>query len=403
MKRFMRSENGQSLVLVALILAILFGFLALAVDGSNNYLQRRRMQNAADGAAVAGTVALATGSISEQALCATVQDYAVTRQGADSDQLSIYYTPGDVPVQCLNQSTMSGANGIHVRVGHQFAAFVAGIIGRSSFNVMAEATAQFGTASSVVGASPVAIAEFAFTYGETYKIWGHDCARQEGQGSSGEGVCDTSQGNIAGANFGIVDPTCESPPNDCNTSDAQLKQWLREGYRTAAVQEGALLQGEPGGRYGWVNDNRCPPCGNDAMNILQEATVGQTLIFPVYDRVYHYTNNQVCNPDSVEYDPGPSAGQCHDNPYYGQDHGQDDYNPDYSIIIDAYTNDPSCNDSNNKCYYYHITAFAAYQVSTVHTAGSQKYIAGQFVRFVAPGGETGGSQDKGVTIIKLTQ
>ena len=50
----MRKENGQTLVHVALMMVVLLGFLALAIDVGLLYFERRRMQNAADAGALAG-------------------------------------------------------------------------------------------------------------------------------------------------------------------------------------------------------------------------------------------------------------------------------------------------------------------------------------------------------------
>jgi len=54
----MKGMRGQTLVLVALALVVLFGMAALALDGGNVYLQRRQMQTAADAAALAAARAL---------------------------------------------------------------------------------------------------------------------------------------------------------------------------------------------------------------------------------------------------------------------------------------------------------------------------------------------------------
>jgi hypothetical protein len=51
-------ERGQALVLVALAAVVLFGFVALAIDGSAKFSDRRHAQNAADTAALAGALAL---------------------------------------------------------------------------------------------------------------------------------------------------------------------------------------------------------------------------------------------------------------------------------------------------------------------------------------------------------
>jgi Flp pilus assembly protein TadG len=53
-----RRARGQAAVLAALCFIVLVGFLGLAIDGSNAFGQRRRLANATDAAAMAGTRAL---------------------------------------------------------------------------------------------------------------------------------------------------------------------------------------------------------------------------------------------------------------------------------------------------------------------------------------------------------
>src|SRR5436190_14773369 len=52
------SERGQALVLVALTLPLFFAIVALVVDGSTLMAKRRTVQNAADAAALAGSLEL---------------------------------------------------------------------------------------------------------------------------------------------------------------------------------------------------------------------------------------------------------------------------------------------------------------------------------------------------------
>lgn len=55
------TETGQALVLIAFAAVALFGFAALAIDGSRVYSDRRHAQNAADTAALAGALSKAKG------------------------------------------------------------------------------------------------------------------------------------------------------------------------------------------------------------------------------------------------------------------------------------------------------------------------------------------------------
>ena len=52
--KFLRNENGQTLVLTALCMTAMLGFMALALDVGLLFRARRNMQTAADSAAIAG-------------------------------------------------------------------------------------------------------------------------------------------------------------------------------------------------------------------------------------------------------------------------------------------------------------------------------------------------------------
>jgi Flp pilus assembly protein TadG len=49
-----QSEDGQALVLIVLCLLVLLGFCAVTLDFGHAYLAQRRLQSAADAAALAG-------------------------------------------------------------------------------------------------------------------------------------------------------------------------------------------------------------------------------------------------------------------------------------------------------------------------------------------------------------
>ena len=52
--KYLNSEKGQSVVLLAAAFIAMLGFAALAIDGGMVYADRRFAQNAADTAALAG-------------------------------------------------------------------------------------------------------------------------------------------------------------------------------------------------------------------------------------------------------------------------------------------------------------------------------------------------------------
>ncbi len=61
MKKQKLSESGQALIIIALAAIVLFGFTALAIDGSAKFSDRRHAQNAADTAVLAGGLAKVKG------------------------------------------------------------------------------------------------------------------------------------------------------------------------------------------------------------------------------------------------------------------------------------------------------------------------------------------------------
>lgn len=82
MKALIKSDEGQTLVWVALTLVVLLGAAALAIDFGNAYFAKRRMQNAADAGALAGAGELCLGKDPDDAN-SMAEEYAVARNGAD--------------------------------------------------------------------------------------------------------------------------------------------------------------------------------------------------------------------------------------------------------------------------------------------------------------------------------
>src|SRR3972149_1041899 len=63
--KYIKGERGQALVIFALAAIGIFGIVALAIDGSAKFSDRRHAQNAADTAALAGALALVNGQTTE--------------------------------------------------------------------------------------------------------------------------------------------------------------------------------------------------------------------------------------------------------------------------------------------------------------------------------------------------
>src|SRR5438477_7398089 len=71
-----RRQGGQAIVLVALVITVLFGFLGLAIDGGRGYLDRRHVQASVDAAALAAAFDYMNHHDYAQAEVAAVTQYA---------------------------------------------------------------------------------------------------------------------------------------------------------------------------------------------------------------------------------------------------------------------------------------------------------------------------------------
>lgn len=162
-----RRQSGQMLVLVALLLIVLVGLLALVLDGGNLYLQRRRLQNAADAAALATAYQIAS-SATDSSIRSTLIDYAITRNGAGS-ALGVYLPSG---AQVGGGSVPSGTTAVRIAVTQTVSTFFAGIVGVNSATMTASGTASFQSQSGGCGG---------------FAIWGHSQGCQTTVGMSGSG------------------------------------------------------------------------------------------------------------------------------------------------------------------------------------------------------------------------
>lgn len=117
-------DRGQSLVLLAIMMFVLMGMLALIIDGGMAYAQRRAAQNAADAAALAGAEEMCKGS-SETAIRQMATNY-VNNNGAE--------------IQNVSDILISGST-ITVTAHISYENFIARVINQPNMNVAAKAAA----------------------------------------------------------------------------------------------------------------------------------------------------------------------------------------------------------------------------------------------------------------------
>lgn len=147
MKTQIRSDSGQTLVLVALMIIVLLGVAALAIDVGSLYGERRNMQNAADAAALAGAGELCLGRTYEQANDMAVH-YAVVRNDADQA----------FPVPTVAGNLRSMTVTVQKTANH----FFARIFTSGSSEVMASATARCERTGSGCGTWPETVKQDKF-------------------------------------------------------------------------------------------------------------------------------------------------------------------------------------------------------------------------------------------------
>lgn len=129
-------ESGQSMVYITLSMVALLAFLALVLDGGFSYVQRRRMQNAADAGALAGAWEIAFDGSPPKTPEERAWEYA-ERNGADSAQVTVDGNTATVTATVTSPT------------------FFASVIGMDSITVSASAAAQirFGCGGCAIWAS----------------------------------------------------------------------------------------------------------------------------------------------------------------------------------------------------------------------------------------------------------
>ncbi len=153
MREFLhRRKAGQTLVLFALSFTVLFGLMAVAIEGGMMFVDRRQLQNAADASALAGAYSLET---------LPLPTYQTANQNALQvlvDNLPGTTMPGTIPTsgsftQSLGSGysatvTATGASGwdtYQVSVSHVFSLQLGTGLGFANPTLRASAKAQSGT------------------------------------------------------------------------------------------------------------------------------------------------------------------------------------------------------------------------------------------------------------------
>lgn len=368
-------EKGQTIVLVAVMMMALLGLSAIAIDLGFVFVERRNMQNAADAAALAGGRMVARFS-ADPTLHYRHRDvyYEVLRaaqaNGAEEIEAWLVHCDTREPYERLKPNDYSAlqrcpcACGVWVKTEADFNTFLARLFGAPTLSASAEAQSEFGLPKVVTGVAPIALRNTVLGEG----VWGK-------VGSSF--TFWDSQKEVKGGNRGWLGLDCKYPDkgSSCNPSAQQLKTWMNPPYYTGPIGPGDYVGGDPGVKT----------------SVLHHAEIGEVLIIPIYDYVYHFTNYRYCNPKDPKY----NWSKC-------MAHEQ------HEGVIPVYSSDPGYNGK----FYYHIISFAAFEVQQKGQQGSDKYLHGKFISYVVPadwqGPEhleyaNGNHESFGLAVVKLTK
>lgn len=237
MKERSHTQDGQSIVLVALLMGVLLVFVAIAVDMSNAYAHRRQAQNAADAAVLAAAQELGLylneESTSDGDIAAEMNDYAQKNAILDTDGIPHNAVNANVigcylgaDANCLDDMppldssfrvgelgyVPDDAIGIEVVTVITAPTFFGGLVGLDGLRLQAEAASMFESACTAGGCVlPLAVHERGFgeegepefIEGQCYNLW--------------DGV---SSSNLGWLNWSFQGYSCqalEGGASDCST------------------------------------------------------------------------------------------------------------------------------------------------------------------------------------------
>jgi Flp pilus assembly protein TadG len=161
-------ENGQTLVLIALLLVALLAFLGLVIDGGAVMLARRKSQDAADAAAFAGARVLALrvndSVATEQAVWSAITAYAQVNGITTTTNIAATFINQSGSDICFINTNCSGipssplATGVRVTTTLSYQTFFINVVaGNQPVPVRALASVQSGRPSAMSDLMPMII------------------------------------------------------------------------------------------------------------------------------------------------------------------------------------------------------------------------------------------------------
>jgi Flp pilus assembly protein TadG len=289
-----REERGQALIVIVFALVGLLVVAGLAIDGGMVFLDRRRMQNAADAAALAGTRLLA-GAICDEsagddaAIAAEVNHYAEKNGVPDTDAEAGASVAGNVVADYVDFHEVvlgrvgggaipNGATGVSVTVGIRRPTYFVSLVGIDTAGASAAALAMTGRPLMGGGLRP-----FGVPYPIVKVLADGDCF------DISFGNCDQDECNInytggqdqhrGWMNLAYVWNNTEAsqfPRAISSNPGGQLKDWMRDGWDGTLYADCPWNDGCHNGDYIHAK----PGTEQDVINV---APLDTLIYVPIYD------------------------------------------------------------------------------------------------------------------------
>ncbi len=255
LRRLRWEQDGVTGVVMALLMTVFIGSLALAVDGGLVYVRYRAVRNANDAAALAAALNCAKGWGQDDDL---VQRYADANASRAERYAADAYTPG-----C---ETSAGKVTVHFEASQPI--FFGPAVGLTSpKTVRATATAVWGAAGGATNIAPIQVTQASVL-------------RCEDQPTGSHCYFWWDPNDIGHADWGIMDlsswgliPTSTTSCSGYQASQSTVGTWITQGYT------GSLELADPAPTY------VCASTGSQGGALVNDidAMIGKNLIFPVDD------------------------------------------------------------------------------------------------------------------------
>ncbi len=306
------NEQGQSIVIMVLLLAFVFlAMAALAIDGTNIYLRRRQLQNIADAAALTAAVALSQNKSEAEAYQAAMDSIAANEGRIEWYSKNNSPTPPATNTGLGLNLTMGIeiANRCDVRVALAWSdvgTYFAQIVGRDTLQVGARARAGCNRAG---GLMPIAIKRF----GDQFD-WDTTPGLTPGSASVYCDNCDTQQSLLLPQGHGNATDFLRPATSDTIT---QWPGWPggMEIYQSPSPHA-ELVTGAPGRDYFILGSGVNPNRGTVSYSGLVNLDIRHVSAPPVeyYNGVNAGTNSNTLKDQGEYY---IRRGYCCDIPYPG--------------------------------------------------------------------------------------